>query len=237
MIPEIIEVRKQGMRFFWIMSNEVVGISYEVSQFDSEVENLERLQLNLSEYFKNISEKVQVRLQVLVEPRSEEEFSHARVDAIKELTFWKRRVFVHFEFLPTYGIKFFKALFTDKNFEAEITKLNELIDLSGFEYFKETPRNLNEDAIRDLVKLPEFEAMKFSTFLDFGHYVVGVLRLCKLSTHELDMRTTSEVLDGLIPPFEISVTIKKVGSQRAENFLRRKSKQELTGEDLSLIHI
>ena len=119
---------------------------------------------------------------------------------------------------------------TDKNLESEINSFKASFD---FNHLKQI--GLNPEPIKDystFFKKPSTVKLA-SCGLQLDSKFYGILKLSKLGTYPIDLFNLIDAREDLPLPHTITTTLRKLTDGETQLFLKKKSKQESSGNDLT----
>lgn len=225
MFQKIIETSQLKDLIIHTLENGSLIAGFEVDLFDEEIYGLEKSEAMLQSILLDLPEGRILRIYLKSEYSVDQEVEHSRRDALKSIGFIKNRAYVFLE----------KPAKTDLSLLFKKKGSAESAILTDFQILKSNGvqiRPLSKTAIEEILPSIGEEVNHSFQTLDLGNEIVSVLRLVRQSAFGMDLSTLSHIKDGLALPYTICCTIEAVPHSSAETFLRRRSKQNVSGGDL-----
>ncbi|GIL17051.1 MAG: hypothetical protein BroJett040_08020 [Oligoflexia bacterium] len=225
MFQNIIETKNVGDLIIHALVNGALIAGFEIDLFDEELYGPEKTEAMLQSILRDLPEGRSLRIYLKSEYSTVQESDHSRSDSIKSIGYVKNRAFVFLEKPAEIDFAQFMNR-KKKNTDGVLTDFGLLKD-HGIKI-----RPLQKVDIENLLPTIGSEIHHSFQTIDLGHQVASLLRLTKQSEFGMDLTTLSHIKDNLSLPYLICCSIQAVPQSTAETMLRRRSKQNATGDDI-----
>ncbi len=228
---EICEIKEIEGSAFFMLETGTVGTIFELSMFDQEVQNLDRIESDLSQFLRNLGSHLVCRFILTSEIEGQTGFEHSREESLEELTYIENKVLLVVE-EATHFVSAGLKLFKKKEISFFDDRIKSFRDRLPLGFLSEARlKGLSSEEIKNIFSSFNRKKSTRTNFLDFGDEILGILRLTKQSTYPLSLTTLSEIKDALPLPYSIQVNCRSLSAQKSEELLRRKSRQAVSGDD------
>lgn len=223
MIPKMIDSSICDGLSIWIASTNRAGISLLTSPLDAESTDLDSLNHQLTNLFRELPESINIKFHLISDITNEESISHYRRDSVETIGRTHLRLLIHVETK-------IKTIKLDQQIDLHLKEL-----FSGLQIVHKLSNlglelvNLNTQELKSFTHDPNLP-ISYSKFgIEIGTDVIGVLKLIRLSRSEVNQMTLATLKDLLPSGFEIITSIRRVPQTLAQMRFNQMAKREGSG--------
>lgn len=230
MIPVLAEISIIDGLTIWQTRDIRVGTGFEIVPCDLETENAEAYHRRLVGLMRSLDPNVLGRIKVKSEASNESLGDCSRSSSLSEVGYTRRSVYLFVEIMGEPMIlgrlrELISSHSENRDVQA-LLKVSELIRQSGL-----TTKPLNEDQIKSFFISPNENWVKGESSISNGTQRIGVLRLVKPSSQPISEETLAHAALSLPPPFEITVSFRRIDARRTRIDLERRLRQISSASD------
>lgn len=230
MIPVLAEISIIDGLTIWQTRDNRVGTGFEIVPCDLETENADAYHRRLVGLMRSLDPNVLGRIKVKSESSYESLGDCSRSSSLSEVGYTRRSVYLFVEIMGEPMILGRLRELVSSNSENRdvqaLLKVYELIRQSGL-----TTKPLSEDQIKSFFIIPNDNWVKGESSITNGTQRLGVLRLVKPSSQPISEETLAQAALSLPPPFEISVSFRRIDARRTRIDLERRLRQISSASD------
>lgn len=234
MLPVLSHIEKYKGLNFWVTTEGICGVGFQISPCDIETENSEGFGQRLVQVLRQLDSRILGRFKMESLDCSDLESEYPRHHAVNTIGFTKKKVFLYLDYVGGFhALKELKKLLVDSDV-IEQGQFNALLHAKSiFEQhnFKLSP--LSEADIKSLFDRGSSSWIRSERSIETGEKSVGVIRLLKQRLDEFSEKDWIETIDALSKPVSVNVSFQKMDEARAKILLERRLKQSNAGKDVS----
>lgn len=233
MIPKFSHIIEQGRFSCFVTTDAVVGACVRVPLVDVEAESTDEQVQRLRRWLKSLPSEVLVRLSLRSKAVNDPVGKGFRSGAVGEIGWTKSEMLISIEARGEAKLISdikravgFETLGIERRVSGVVSALVDLQSaVAGVAPLSadETKRLFFWETGRGFRVCP--------SYLDFGHEVLGVLRLQRQAPGLLDDHVLASALKHVPHPFELNVSLRRLDQIRREFTVRTRLKQESSGSD------
>ncbi|MEK6706674.1 MAG: hypothetical protein AABZ06_12890 [Bdellovibrionota bacterium] len=236
-IPEFSHMEqaaKEGVPPFFVTTDGQMGAMWRLPVIDIESTGFDQAFSLIPTLLSRLKPGVLLRVIHEVMPENQIPEENSRKDSIALNGYLKNSSVISVENTKCSDFSFLDwlRLSRGKKSKSFLVRTQEIIDGADFAVLRELGGvPLSEQEVRKFFSAFNGDVVATHSGIDTGNQIIGVLRLWRQSTARLDQETLAILREGLIPPYTISVSIRKLTDVRAQYLLQRRRGQLAASSD------
>lgn len=234
MIPELSHIEFYKGYNFYITTDGICGLAFDIEPCDLESEDTEDFHQKLTMCLRKLEPDILGRIRFESKPGEALDSVYPRAKAINDLGYRKHRVSLILDFTESFNpLKDIKNFFHEgeKVYQREYEILLRAVHQVEQFGFVLTPFQKIE-LERLFLKGPS-EWVRTGRSIETGTESIGVIRLIKQPVDSFTPKEWTEVLEKLPSPFQLTISFQRMKEERAKLFLEKRLRQARSSVDVS----
>lgn len=232
MIPVLSHIEKIDDVSIWHTTDGKMGIGFEIAPCDLECDNRTEYHRKMFNFIRSLNPNILGRIKLSFENCSQINTESTREKSINEIGFTKKSVQLYLEICSEPElVKKAKELFKKSSSNKDINALLEIYEIVKQSGLKASP--LSDEFINTLFLNTKLIWQKCAATVCNGYEHLGIIRMVKPSTGEINEEQLASVYDKLPKPFDVHFSFQKVDAAKMKLELERKLKQSSSDESLN----
>ena len=234
MLPVLSHIEDHHDLSFWVTTDGICGVGFQITPCDIETENADDFGLRLVQALRQLDAGIVGRIKMEATACEDLETDYPRRAAMNSLGFTRKKFFLYLDCVGGFhALKEFKKIITREN-ESDQAGFKALLQVkSVFEQFNFKLRPLGESEVAKLFDRGNSAWIRSERSIETGEQSIGVVRMLKQPLEEFTVSDWVETLDKLPKPVQVTISFQRLGEARAKLLLERKLKQTSSGTDIS----
>lgn len=223
-LPEISEIQEYEKATVFQSTHLNVGALFEIPSFDLEKKNLNHFGGLLS----SLPENWILKLKLIALKEYNLNSPSFRTSFFQDLGFLNRKIIFSIELSgkDPLGVQSVFNFFKNKKtpFALDCARFLEHLPIADLKALK--AKALCKQETVSFLDPPKSQILREKSYLDFGEYLLGLIRLFRPPQNQMSFFTLSDICKSLPLPFEIVVSIKKQSRMSSQFWLNAHLKKE-----------